>query len=77
MKVPLTRANWLFCFKNDIAGLETFIKSIDICWSLQKDRSALHLAAGQGHVDVIAALLDADVNVDAPDKVRLQDMNKI
>ncbi|XP_071794029.1 uncharacterized protein [Asterias amurensis] len=40
----------------------------------EKDRSALHLAAGQGHVEVIRSLLDADVSVDAADKFGMNAM---
>ena len=48
------------------------IAEYQLCFFLfpiQKDRTALHLAAGQGHTDVIETLVEADIKIDFADKV--------
>ncbi|XP_038076846.1 ankyrin repeat and death domain-containing protein 1A-like isoform X3 [Patiria miniata] len=53
----------------NLEEVERMIKDrINVNCMDEKDRSALHLAAGQGHVEVIRTLLDNDAKADAPDK---------
>ena len=46
--------------------------SVDVCSSSQDGETALHVSAGEGHVDVVKELLERGADVAATDKVRVE-----